>query len=226
MASRRPSCKHRVRPIGLHSAHRPICRFPRREDVDRANNNRLVSIGADLHTFKAADGPNDSDTVKNILVNMMAPPVIQLKKDAQVMLIKNVDESLVNGSMGRVLGFCAKHLYREDMTGRWMENAPVEDEDEDLSKPQDGKKKGNPEMHRALELPVVRFRVPGNGTRDMIVDLDQFKVELPSGETVASRLQVGSLLALREVVDLTVIHSAAAADPGMGYVHPQIAGTE
>jgi hypothetical protein len=40
-----------------------------------------------------------------ILGNMVAQRVLEIKVDAQVMLIKNVDENLVNGSVGRVLGF-------------------------------------------------------------------------------------------------------------------------
>ncbi|TBU47144.1 hypothetical protein BD309DRAFT_523876 [Dichomitus squalens] len=37
---------------------------------------------------------------------MVVPARLALKADAQVMLVKNVDERLVNGSVGRVLGFC------------------------------------------------------------------------------------------------------------------------
>ncbi|KAI1495698.1 hypothetical protein F5X99DRAFT_109039 [Biscogniauxia marginata] len=37
-----------------------------------------------------------------LLANMMAPKAIYLKKGAQVMLIKNMDDNLVNGSLGKV----------------------------------------------------------------------------------------------------------------------------
>jgi hypothetical protein len=42
--------------------------------------------------------------------------------------------------------------------------------------------------------PVVRFNIPlpggGMGTRDLLVEPDAFKSELPNGEVQASRLQV------------------------------------
>lgn len=40
-----------------------------------------------------------------MLEQMVAPTSLILKPDAQVMLVKNVDERLVNGCVGRVLGF-------------------------------------------------------------------------------------------------------------------------
>jgi ATP-dependent DNA helicase PIF1 len=48
----------------------------------------------------------DGGTIKyetqrqKMLANFMAPQVLDLREDAQVMLIKNVDDTLVNGSMG------------------------------------------------------------------------------------------------------------------------------
>ena len=101
---------------------------------------------------------------------MMAAESIVLKLNAQVMLIKNVDETLVNGSMGKVIGFCEKHLYREDMLNRWAGEAGPEESDEDDSVGEDGapKKKRKtstgpkpPNDKRRELLPVVSFRVPG-----------------------------------------------------------------
>ena len=36
---------------------------------------------------------------------MLAPQRLVLKTDSQVMLIKNIDEQLVNGSIGKVIAF-------------------------------------------------------------------------------------------------------------------------
>ena len=47
----------------------------------------------------------DSGSHPRILEQMVAPARLVLKQDAQVMLVKNVDERLVNGCVGRVLGF-------------------------------------------------------------------------------------------------------------------------
>ncbi len=165
--------------------------FPRREDVDRANSARLNALRTESWTYQASDGPGPpSDQRDKVLSNMMAPQTIILKKDAQVMLIKNVDETLVNGSMGKVIGFVKKDAYREDKAGNWIGKEPDEEtEDEDLSKPADCKKKHRPEVS-SKPLPVVSFRVPGGGRRDVVVDMDTFKVELPNGEVQAQRLQV------------------------------------
>jgi hypothetical protein len=153
---------------------------------------------------------------------MMAAESIVLKLNAQVMLIKNVDETLVNGSMGKVIGFCEKHLYREDMLNRWAGEAGPDESDGDDSVGEDGapKKKRKtstgpkpPNDKRRELLPVVSFRVPGgesrkricltatttdlsgSGVRDVLVEKDTFKTELPNGEIQASRIQLPLILA-------------------------------
>ena len=42
---------------------------------------------------------------------MVVPVRLALKADAQVMLVKNVNDRLVNGSVGRVLGFFMLDAY-------------------------------------------------------------------------------------------------------------------
>lgn len=148
--------------------------------------------------FIQGPGP-PTDQRNKILSNMMAAEHIVLKKDAQVMLIKNVDETLVNGSMGKVIGFCERHLYREDTTGRWVGVPMGEDSDED-SVGEDGAPRKKRKTSAAVKangekLPVVSFRMPGGGTRDVIVEKDTFKTELPNGEIQASRLQLPLILA-------------------------------
>ena len=115
-----------------------------------------------------------SDSTKKILQNMMAAESIFLKLNAQVMLIKNMDDTLVNGSMGKVIGFCEKHLYREDAQGRWAGEVMPEDSDGDDSVGEDGapKKKRKtstgpkPQNDKRREiLPVVAFRIPGGESR-------------------------------------------------------------
>jgi ATP-dependent DNA helicase PIF1 len=60
-----------------------------------------------VHHYEAVDS-GDPNVREKLLQNMMAPKAIDLKKGAQVMLIKNIDETLVNGSLGRVVGFMNK----------------------------------------------------------------------------------------------------------------------
>ncbi|WWC65256.1 uncharacterized protein I303_107873 [Kwoniella dejecticola CBS 10117] len=173
--------------------------FPRREDVDRSNSTRLNQLNTDGYSYTSSDGGMITDPVQKekLLANFMAPKFLELKVDAQVMLIKNMDETLVNGSMGRVIGFCHKPFYTTDTTGKWAPDADLEDLDEE-------------ERHKRIKLrdafqekvasgtvkpsPVVRFNVPG-GTRDLLVEAEPFKVELPNGEVQASRTQLPLILA-------------------------------
>ncbi|GBE89851.1 ATP-dependent DNA helicase PIF1 [Sparassis crispa] len=75
--------------------------YPLRAQVERANTTRLAALPGGPVTFAA----RDSGSSQRVLEQMVAPARLVLKPDAQVMLVKNVDEGLVNGCVGRVLGF-------------------------------------------------------------------------------------------------------------------------
>ncbi|KAF7330814.1 ATP-dependent DNA helicase PIF1 [Mycena venus] len=80
--------------------------FPLRQEVDRANSARLAALTTAEHSFHSRDsGTAPDDKRAKLLENMMAPQKLVLKVGAQVMLIKNLDERLVNGSVGKVIGF-------------------------------------------------------------------------------------------------------------------------
>ncbi|WWC72652.1 uncharacterized protein I206_106616 [Kwoniella pini CBS 10737] len=173
--------------------------FPRREDVDRSNSTRLNQLNTDGYSYTSADGGVISDPVQKekLLANFMAPKFLELKVDAQVMLIKNMDETLVNGSMGRVVGFCHKPFYTTDTTGKWAPDADLEDLDEEERYKRQKLRDTFQEKVASGTVkpsPVVRFNVPG-GTRDLLVEAEPFKVELPNGEVQASRTQLPLILA-------------------------------
>ncbi len=64
----------------------PHSRFPRREEVDRANSGRLSGLQTEAMTYTAQDGGPLAltDSGKKMLSNFMAPEVLTLRKDAQV----------------------------------------------------------------------------------------------------------------------------------------------
>ena len=97
----------------LHAQH-PLCTvpplpsgilptelYPLCTQVERANTARLATLPRAVHAFVA----RDTGTHQKVLEQMVVPARLALKADAQVMLMKNVDERLVNGSVGRMLGF-------------------------------------------------------------------------------------------------------------------------
>lgn len=104
----------------------------------------------------------------------MAPPQLVLKKNAQVMLIKNMDELLVNGSMGRVIGFCEKESYRIDRQGHWAGDGELSFDSGDEGgvdengQPTKKRKLGAVGAKRGELLPVVTFKLP-SGTQHAIV---------------------------------------------------------
>jgi ATP-dependent DNA helicase PIF1 len=65
-----------------------FCSFPRREDVDRSNKERLDRLRGDSYTYNALDGGlADERTRNNVLNNFMAPKSLLLKVEAQVWLL-------------------------------------------------------------------------------------------------------------------------------------------
>ena len=72
-----------------------------------------VPLPGSIHSFRAEEGGavTNLQIRDKLLQNCMAPQILELKKDAQVMLIKNMDENLVNGSLGKVIGFMSETTY-------------------------------------------------------------------------------------------------------------------
>ena len=132
------------------------------------------------YTFRASDGGSLKDPTQRekILANFMAPVELTLKVDAQVMLMKNVDETLVNGSVGRVVGF--------------MDPAQAKDEGVYPEKDDNAPKK--PKSGTGQVWPVVAFSIPGGYTKEVMVVPEAFKVELPDGEVQVSRTQLPLIL--------------------------------
>ena len=164
-----------------------INRFPRRDDVERSNTNRMATLKTTNQFFLATDGGSIQDPAhrEKLLSNFMAPPRLELKIDAQVMLIKNVDETLVNGTMGRVLRFADPTTFGteadSDLEGVVAASASGQ-----------GLRKGPPSTAAipGKGYPVVEFVLPQGRTRRVLVMPETWKVELPSGEVQVSRTQV------------------------------------
>lgn len=83
-------------------------RYPTREEVERSNLNRLNSLPGEERVFIATDTGQ-----KLLMKSCIAPEKLVLKVKAQVMLLKNIDSTLVNGSLGTVIGFAGDKGFKE-----------------------------------------------------------------------------------------------------------------
>lgn len=207
-----------------------MARFPTRSEVDAANNAKMRQLAGKVEVFEAIDGGTpDLKTRDRLLNNCMAPQRTELKVNSQVMLIKNVDETLVNGSLGRVVGFMNDQTFDlvstegdldEFVAGAYDEGSQSDAEESPLLRRRKRIKakvaaaKASNSASRVW--PLVQFVIPDGkfldglilnpnplthhhpftgSTRQLLVQPEQWKVELPNGEIQASRLQIPLILA-------------------------------
>lgn len=98
-------------------------------------------------------------------------------------MIKNIDEQLVNGTVGKVIDFMTEAEWQEShmMRGAQFEENPEEKE----------KEKEKPRKQAGKKLPVVEWKIVGskNHRVDLVME-ETFKVEGADGRVEASRTQV------------------------------------
>ena len=175
--------------------------YPLRRDVERANKQRLDALDTEARTYTSLDGGSlPPDQRERVLDNFMAPRQVFLKKGAQVMLIKNLDSTLANGSIGTVLDFMDEStfqntygddadLLRTDVAETLLaraERAPG------ATRTSRSPEKDQP---RSAQWPLVRFHLGRGKVRDQLVRPETWKNEDPHGDVVACRTQVPLLLA-------------------------------
>ncbi|TVY35403.1 ATP-dependent DNA helicase [Lachnellula subtilissima] len=177
--------------------------FPTRNEVDNANAFRMRDLIGTSYRFDASDTGTvtDENFRDKLLANMMAPKSLELKKGAQVMLIKNLDEVCVNGSLGKVIAFMNENTFDtyiergEDAIapGSFDENAGVQSDASCVSAGYSNKQEGRPNTGRIY--PVVEFILADGTVRRMLMMPEEWKIELPSGEIQAQRQQLPLILA-------------------------------
>jgi ATP-dependent DNA helicase PIF1 len=166
----------------------------------------MSRLRGESKTYYAKDGGSASGVQRQkLLDNFMAQETLHLTVGAQVMLIKNIDDTLVNGSMGIVVAFQEPNVYSEDRRAEFPRDRG---RNENVYKLQERRNadvppsvlEGEPQkvgVVQALVLdeamkkkPIIDFNVPGGGIRHVMLEPETWKVELPSGEIQASRTQV------------------------------------
>ncbi|KAJ5656177.1 ATP-dependent DNA helicase PIF1 [Penicillium longicatenatum] len=192
------------RPLNFHDELDATELFPTRQEVENANSARMARLSGEMMTFTCVD----SGTIKEpawrdkLLANCMAPPVINLKKGAQVMLIKNMEDTLVNGSIGRVVAFMDEasfDYYRTNEDEFHPGGDTIGDEEDSAAR---ARKKLKAMAHKeggpaaiTRKWPLVCFSQPDGTERHLLCQPEAWKIELPNGEVQAQRQQVPLILA-------------------------------
>ncbi|TIB69249.1 hypothetical protein E3Q18_00259 [Wallemia mellicola] len=194
------------RPLQFDDQIQPTELYPLRQQVDQSNTGRMNQLDGDTKTYTALDsGELPIDQRDKVLSNFMAPKQLHLKLGCQVMLIKNIDETLVNGSLGRVVDFIDAVTYTRGGNSRRMEE--LEDENDGVHQARalalaSSLKKGEATVsgqptkrEQGIAYPLVHFLQPSGGYREMLCVPDIWKTEGINGKVEASRNQVPLILA-------------------------------
>ena len=184
-----------------------------RHEVERANSTRLAALQSPPVSYDARDsGSAAPEKRKAVLAGMMVPERLVLKRGAQVMLVKNVDDQrgLVNGAVGRVLGFFAAPRGKSEGVVR---NVSLSEDGKSVvfggdmkenanAKPTSATKKVGSEKEKpksaaaaadAELFPLVEFLTPV-GRERVLVTRDEFRVEDNEGKILARRVQASTFL--------------------------------
>ncbi|CEP62043.1 DNA helicase LALA0_S04e06458g [Lachancea lanzarotensis] len=198
--------------------------YPTRREVDMANKRMLDRLAGEVKIFQAQDQTtSDNPTLLKMLDSLMVEKNLALKEDAQVMMVKNVDETLVNGSVGKLLFFTTEPLYLKmlelypstkltdpdlvlDMRllgkciGLAPTNYPGGVETEITRMPYNRAEnlrlllKIAERESKNYSYPLVRFTTPSSGFRFELISPAEFTVDVPAQKTSVSRTQLPLIL--------------------------------
>lgn len=85
----------------------PTCLFPTRQQVSILNENKLEDLSGEVYTYHAIDQCHSGHSfhLEKLQKDCVVEKEVRLKVGAQVMLLKNLSDKLVNGSLGIVKEF-------------------------------------------------------------------------------------------------------------------------
>lgn len=198
--------------------------YPTRREVDLSNKRMLDRLPGEIKVFEAQDqATSDNPQLLKVLESLMAEKKLALKEEAQVMMIKNFDETLVNGSVGKVLYFTTEALQQKML--ELYPSTKLSDPDLVLdmrliyrciglhhstySRETQLDINSRP-VHRQdnlmvllsiaekedkqLAFPMVRFTTPSNGYRyEHVIPVD-FTIDIPAQKSSVSRVQLPLIL--------------------------------
>ncbi|SCU93878.1 LAFA_0F18690g1_1 [Lachancea sp. 'fantastica'] len=198
--------------------------YPTRREVDMSNKRMLDRLAGEVKIFQAQDqATSDNPALLKMLDSLMVEKNLALKEDAQVMMVKNVDETLVNGSVGKLLFFTTEALYLKmlelypstkltdpdlvlDMRllGRCIGLAPTSypsDIEMEMARMPYNRAENMRLLlkiaereSKAFSYPLVRFTTPSSGFRFELISPTEFTVDIPAQKTSVSRTQLPLIL--------------------------------
>jgi ATP-dependent DNA helicase PIF1 len=228
------------RQVNYHDGIMPTRLFPTKRQVAFANAEEMNKLPGRLFRFQASEtGSVDSEQRSKLLENVMAVQLLELKIGAQVLMIKNIDDYIFNGSPGRLISLVTStnewlqiqphvELYNLVLNnGGIVPTADAQREldalDPEVQKCLLSGAKSDPSFLR----PVVSFVVPG-GTLVRVVDIAEFSVETPppDAKVLAARHQFPLILswamsihkAQGQTLDRVVVDLGEAFEVGQAYV--------
>lgn len=166
--------------------------FPTRQAVKSANDRHLNNLPAEAYPFRAKDVGS-----KNFLDGaLLVEEELVLKVGAQVMLVKNMDNVLVNGSVGKVLGFYEPKQLRS--TGQGKKTGALL---RDVELGEDGRavlreSKTKRRREDVVRLPLVLFQYPKRGAvgevkiEAVLLKPEIFHADGADGKSGAKRTQM------------------------------------
>ncbi|KAK5989155.1 ATP-dependent DNA helicase PIF1 [Cladobotryum mycophilum] len=181
-----------ARPLQFDDGVESAELFPTRAQVDGSNERKLRELPGKSYRFDSLD-TGDQVIRDKLLSNMMAPKSLELKVNSQVMLIKNLDESLVNGTLGKVVAFSDEKTF--DMNSPDSFDSDMPDAMAKARKKLGAFGHDGDSSSSVQKFPVVQFIATDGVSRVILCQPEEWKVELPNGEVQAKRTQLPLILA-------------------------------
>ena len=160
--------------------------FSHNRDADQHNTSKLLALSTERHVYAAQDTATQSFIHRQLQKHCKAPPKLELRIGAQVMLLKNLRqrEGLVNGTRGEVIGFQKQRRSATDV--QLFDSCNGSDDDEGsgtssshLSAAFEQLRKGANAAAKGtgadVALPVVRFDCNG-GSRTLVISREQWRI--------------------------------------------------
>jgi len=165
--------------------------FSTRKEADNLNKHRLLSIKNPVVKFRSSDWCDDKK-MQPLFNSLPVAPSVYLKIGAQVMLVRNLDEGLTNGTIGIIKGFYTYRQATGDETYRkkvgFVRNIRVTEEDVPITY-----SNAQHDSSTSTEVPLVEFHIHNVSEHVLVLPME-FQVEF-DGKPAVKRLQVAFIFA-------------------------------